>query len=180
LALDVTGAYVVDGANIQIFERNNTNAQKWDLQESDPYEIFDGTYVLVSKMSGRALDVSGAGTSDGTSIQTWVRNNTAAQNFIITRMDNEYYTLKNTNSGKYVDVSGAGTSDGTKIQIWIGNGTCAQMWRIEHIANGYYVFTSMCSGKAMDMSGYDKNGAVTHLWTRDDNNINQLWSLVRP
>jgi hypothetical protein len=178
-ALDVASGATSNGTNIQVWDRNSTNAQKWSLTAVADPSIDNGTYVLTSKMSGRVLDVSGAGKADGTNIQTWVRNYTAAQNFAVTKGSDGYYTLRNDNANKVVDVASAGTGNGTNIHIWSSNGTCAQKWKIEYVVDNYFAITSACSGKSIDMGGVNRDGANVHLWDRSNSNNNQLWQFVK-
>ena len=63
----------------------------------------------------------GGGTADGTQIQLYTCNGSAAQTW--TRNGQTLRAL-----GKCLDVSGGGTADGTKIQLWTCNGTGAQNW----------------------------------------------------
>src|SRR5438067_1213798 len=42
-------------------------------------------YVLTNPNSGKALDVTGAGTADGTNVEIWTKNGTAAQNWQINK-----------------------------------------------------------------------------------------------
>ncbi|GHU07681.1 hypothetical protein FACS189431_2640 [Alphaproteobacteria bacterium] len=175
-ALDIAGGTTNNDANIQIWDRNNTNAQKWSLGAVSVPQIANSTYVLISKMSGRALDVAGGGKTDGTNIQTWQRDlNTPNQRFAVSKGPNEYYTIKNIGNNKMVDLAGAGSADGTNIHVWSANNTCAQQWKIEYVDNDYYIITSACSGKAMDMGGNSWNSANVHLWERNNDNVNQLW-----
>ena len=72
-------------------------------------------------LAGKCLDVRGGATADGTQIQLYTCNGTAAQTW--TRTGQTLRAL-----GKCLDVSGGGTADGTKIQLWTCNGTGAQNW----------------------------------------------------
>ena len=63
----------------------------------------------------------GGATADGTQIQLYTCNGTAAQTW--TRTGQTLRAL-----GKCLDVSGGATADGTKIQLWTCNGTGAQNW----------------------------------------------------
>ncbi|WP_328875606.1 RICIN domain-containing protein [Streptomyces sp. NBC_00287] len=57
-------------------------------------------YVLVHRCSGKALDVSGADTGNGASLQQWTRIDSANQRFQFIDSGGGYYRLKAQHSGK--------------------------------------------------------------------------------
>lgn len=71
--LDVTGASAQSGTRIQLFDSNGTNAQKWQVRK-----LGDGSYSIMSCVSGKYLDVSGANALNAV-IQQWDGNGTPAQ-----------------------------------------------------------------------------------------------------
>lgn len=60
LVTDVTGASTANGARVQLYSSNNTNAQKYRFGS-----IGNGTYKIINANSGKVLDVSGGSTADG-------------------------------------------------------------------------------------------------------------------
>ncbi|MFE1459775.1 ThuA domain-containing protein [Streptomyces nigra] len=121
----------------------------------------------VKGVNGKCLDVDNAGTADGTKVQIWTCNSSAAQRWTIGD-DSSFRAL-----GKCLDVSGAGTADGTRIQLWTCNGTGAQQWTPQ--ADG--TVRNPLSGKCLDASGGTWNdGTAVHLWTCHTG-PNQKWTL---
>jgi glucose/arabinose dehydrogenase len=121
----------------------------------------------VKGVNGKCLDVSGGGTADGTKIQLWTCNGTAAQRWTVAA-DGTFQAL-----GKCLDVSGGGTADGTKVQLWTCNGSGAQKWAPQ--ADG--TVRNPQSGKCVDASGGTWNdGTAVHLWTCHTG-PNQKWTL---
>ncbi|MFG2105150.1 ThuA domain-containing protein, partial [Micromonospora echinaurantiaca] len=94
-------------------------------------------------LAGKCLDVRNAGTADGTQIQLYTCNGSAAQTWTVTPNS----TIRAL--GKCLDVSGGGSADGTKIQLWTCNGTGAQNWSAQ--ADG--TVRNPQSGKCLDVSG---------------------------
>ena len=125
--LDISGGAesAKNGTNIQLWERNGTKAQEWELV----YNSSDKTYTLVNPYTGKTLDVSCAGTVNGTNIQLWEKHETCAQRWKI-REENGYYVLTSACSARVLDVSAAKTANGTNIQLWEANGTKAQKWKL--------------------------------------------------
>ncbi|WP_123040231.1 RICIN domain-containing protein [Cohnella candidum] len=141
--------------------------------------VSGGTYKLINTNSGKALDVSGAGTSPGTNVQIWTDNGSGAQKWTIYRNADGSYKLINTNSALALDVSGAGTSDGTNVQVWTDLGNGAQTWNITQNADGSYKLINTNSRKALDVSSSGTaDGTNVQIWT-DNGTGAQKWNLVR-
>ncbi|RDS66157.1 PQQ-dependent sugar dehydrogenase [Streptomyces sp. M7] len=121
----------------------------------------------VKGVNGKCLDIDAAGTADGTKVQIWTCNSTAAQRWTI-GTDSTFRAL-----GKCLDIDNAGTADGTKIQLWTCNGSAAQQWAPQ--ADG--TVRNPNSGKCLDASGGTWNdGTPVHLWTCHTG-PNQKWTL---
>ncbi|WP_320066699.1 PQQ-dependent sugar dehydrogenase [Micromonospora sp. RTGN7] len=121
----------------------------------------------VMGLGGKCLDVRNGASADGTQVQIYTCNGSAAQVWTVTSNS----TVKAL--GKCLDVSGAGTADGTKIQLWTCNGSGAQNWSAQ--ADG--TLRNVGSGKCLDVSGNTStDGTVVHLWTCGTG-ANQKWTL---
>ena len=124
---------------------------------------------------GACLDASGAGTADGTQIQEWWCNGTAAQSYAVVDRGDGTVNLLNTNANKCVDVYGAGTGNGNKIDLWDCNGTVAQSFVLRPAGNGLVSIVNPNSNKCLDVTGdnpadgtpvqlYDCNGTNAQTW----------------
>ncbi|WP_374546095.1 ricin-type beta-trefoil lectin domain protein [Streptomyces sp. DH7] len=121
----------------------------------------------VKGVNGKCLDVDNSGTADGTKIQLWTCNNTAAQKWTVSG-DGTVRALD-----KCLDIDNAGTADGTKVQLYGCNGSAAQTWQPQ--ADG--TLRNPQSGKCLDASGgaWD-DGTPVHLWACHTG-PNQKWAL---
>ncbi len=176
--IEVKDGKTVNGANVELQTKTNNTTQQWLLNPVEKIE--DGIYVVSSTLNqNRAIDISGGVNSarNGTNIQLWSKNNTAAQRWQIKRDKNGYYYVRNLQSGKYIDVDGANDRDGTNIQAWSGNDSCAQKWRILKTKDGFYTFISSCSLKVLDLHTAN-TGLGTNIQLYDANNTKaQRWGL---
>ncbi|MFI1249935.1 ricin-type beta-trefoil lectin domain protein [Streptomyces anulatus] len=121
----------------------------------------------VKGVNGKCLDVDNSGTADGTKIQLWTCNNTAAQKWTVSG-DGTVRAL-----AKCLDIDNAGTADGTKVQLYGCNGSAAQAWQPQ--ADG--TLRNPQSGKCLDASGGAWNdGTPVHLWACHTG-PNQKWAL---
>lgn len=158
--LDVAGGSKANGANVQIYGWNETDAQKWTFK-SDA----DGYYTITSKVSGKALDVSGGSKKNGANVQTWASNGTAAQKWLITKDGAGYRIESALKTGFVLDVQYGSAQNGTNVWMYTSNGTAAQVFYIfdftpkiepstATLADGVYtVKTSLGSGKVLEVAG---------------------------
>ncbi|WSJ90915.1 PQQ-dependent sugar dehydrogenase [Streptomyces sp. NBC_01304] len=122
---------------------------------------------VVKGLGGKCMDVAGANTANGTAIQLYDCNGTAAQKWTLPGDG----TLRALN--KCLDVAGAGTANGTKIQLYDCNNTGAQSWQAQ--ADG--TLRNPNSGKCLDVEGASSaNGTRLILWTCAATS-NQKWTL---
>ncbi len=110
--LDVNGGATHDGAKVQLWDCNGSDAQVWTYVDGE-----------IRGPGGRCLDVTWANDASGTPVQLWGCNGGVAQRWTW----NEDGTIQGL-SGKCLDVANADTGNGTQIQIWDCDGTPAQNW----------------------------------------------------
>ena len=141
----------------------------------------NGTFKLTNRNSGKVLDVSGAGTADGTQVQQWTYNGGNNQKWTLQDRGSGQYSIIGVGSGKALDVNGAGTADGTKIQIWTYYDSNNQKWTFTATSGGCYRVSPVhASSKVLDVSGASTaDGAIVQLWTNYGSN-NQQWALSAP
>ena len=76
--LDAAGQGTSNGTNIQTYESNDTNAQRWCFVKSG------GNLNIIPKYSSNiALDLSNGNMADGTNIQIYERDGTFAQEYLL-------------------------------------------------------------------------------------------------
>jgi hypothetical protein len=127
-ALDVYAGATNDYANVDIYDDNNTGAQKWTI-----YQLPDGTYKLINTISRKALDVYAAEKDDYADVDIYTENGTDAQRWSITANYDGTYKLINVGSGKALDVYAAGIDNYTNVDVYTDNGTNAQRWNLVRI-----------------------------------------------
>ncbi|MFF4647395.1 ricin-type beta-trefoil lectin domain protein [Streptomyces sp. NPDC001389] len=118
------------------------------------------TVIEVHAANGKCLDVENSGTNDGTAVQIWTCNGTAAQKWQIFGDDYGLH-LRNLNSYKCLDVSNNDAANGTRIQIWTCNSSPAQTW--EYNLRATTSLKNVGTGKCLDLHTYDP-GYDAWLW----------------
>jgi hypothetical protein len=142
--------------------------------------VSGGTYKVINIISGKALDVTESSTENGTNVQIYCDNASAAQKWIVEETGNGLYKLINVIGRKVLDVKQSGTSDGTNVQIWEDNGSDAQRWRLQAIDNGHvYKIVNIPSNKALDVNHSGAaDGTNVQIWS-DNGTSAQKWQLIR-
>ena len=169
-------------------------SQKWCVKP-----VGNGQYIISSAMDcSMVLDVSNGVASNGSVVQAYSDNGTAAQRWsfepaktVRQRVDElaaanagtvaagTYSVASALSSGSVLDAAGAGTADGTAAQVYSTNGTDAQAWVVEDAGAGYVTVRNAASGLALDVPGADaSSGAQLQLWT-PNGSWAQKWVAVR-
>lgn len=123
---DVKSASMDVGANVQIWKKNDSEAQEFCIDD-----VKDGYVRIVNKKSGLVLDVNSAKVKNGTNIQQYEWNGTKAQLWKMRLNADMTVTFESALDANYViDVKGGKALNGSNIQLWKHNGTKAQRWMI--------------------------------------------------
>lgn len=125
-ALDVNAESKKDGANVQLWDRNDGNAQRFRVTN-----LGGNQYSIINEYSGKALDIDGNSKKAGANVHQWTWNNSNNQRFVIEPAKNGGYTIKAVSSSLFLDVKGSRTANGTNVIQWTGNGGKAnQRWNL--------------------------------------------------
>ncbi|WP_329172107.1 lectin [Streptomyces sp. NBC_01477] len=127
------------------------------------------TGPVTSDNAGKCLDDNTSATTNGTRIQIWTCNNSAAQQVTVAS-DGTLQVL-----GKCVEVTGnGGTANNTLIELWDCNGGNNQKWTYN---SGTKALVNPQSGRCLDIPNSSTNDG-TQLQIFDCNGTNaQRWNL---
>jgi beta-glucanase (GH16 family) len=121
----------------------------------------------ITGIGGKCVDVAGASSANGTAVQLYDCNGTAAQQWTV-NSDGTIRAL-----GKCLDVTGGSTADGAKVQLYDCNGTNAQKWRVEAAGD----IANVGANKCLDATGSSSaNGTRLQIWTCTGA-ANQKWTV---
>ena len=159
--LDVESASTANGANIQVYDGNGTNAQCFDVKSTSL--LNSGIYLIQAfTNTNYVVDVQSGSSTDGANIQLYTSNKTAAQKWNVVQNSDGSFTFKNALSGKALDLESGVAKAGANIRQWTSNGSAAQKWYPQYV-NG---------GGIKLVSAVDKNYAVTIANNSYQNNAN--------
>ncbi|MEV4440081.1 ricin-type beta-trefoil lectin domain protein [Streptomyces sp. NPDC049577] len=127
--------------------RVGTYIQQFDVQGLRHLAAAAGVAVppqgKVTGLGGKCLDVKGGKAVNGTQIQLYACNGSAAQSWILGK-DGTFRAL-----GKCLDDARNASTDGNKIELFDCNGAASQKWSVN--AKGQIVHVA--SGKVLDVTG---------------------------
>ncbi|MBO6126641.1 MAG: RICIN domain-containing protein [Clostridia bacterium] len=129
--LDICGASKEDGANLNLWQKNETQAQKFEIKMQK-----GGYYTIKALCSDKMLDVKDASQKIGTNIQQYKNNGNQAQYWYIIpdfRHDGSFKIISVCNL-LAMDVENAKNKNGTNIRCWEINNSKAQKFKFEKAA----------------------------------------------
>lgn len=180
--LDVKDGSTSNGANIQLYESNDTAAQQFKVSHDS-----QGYVTFTNVKSGRVLDLNGAIVKDAGNIQQYTSNGTRAQKWIIKQDGNGYVVMSAINPNYILDLNGGSVRNGSNIQLHSVTGSNSQRWNITKyvskderinslaaqnkntLADGVYEINSVKnSNYTLDVnSASTRNGANVQLYLRN-------------
>ncbi|MCW2915069.1 MAG: coagulation factor 5/8 type protein [Actinomycetia bacterium] len=112
-----------------------------------------GWTTVVSKNSGKCVDAAAAASANGTAVQQYACNGTAAQLWQLQATSGGYYRVNsNLDAAQAWDVTNVSTADSAPIQLWSYSSGNNQQWLPVEEAGGTYHFVNRNSGKCLDVA----------------------------
>ena len=134
-------------------------------------------YSIISKISGKTINVADAGLGDNTNINSWTDTNSDAERWIATDFGNDVYTFTNVASKKLLHLAEPSPINGTNVDQFFDTDDNTVRWKVIDDGNGYFHIVSMADENfALDLSsGGPENGANIYVWGKNDLDL-QKWS----
>jgi hypothetical protein len=108
--------------------------------------------TVTSVNSGKCVDARAAATANGTAVQQYTCNGSAAQSWQFTPTDSGYYQVGvSTAPAQVWDETGVSTADGALTQLWLYGGGANQQWLPVSESTGAFHFVNRSSGKCLDV-----------------------------
>lgn len=152
MCLDVAGASSSNNANIQLYQANGSDAQRFAIT-CEGY----GVYKVVNMNSLKALHLTGNKNVDGTNVVQYKNFNTGAQKWKIS-WNGRIGGYQVTSYGKslVLDVKDGNTGNGTNVRVKTAGNSTAQKWVLNKVDsyNGSWHMKVMCSGTACTFKVY--------------------------
>lgn len=147
-----------------------------ETKPTSSVSIANGTYKIISRQNGYALDAVGNGTGNNTALDVWPYNGGNNQKWTLTSLGGGMYKIIGVGSGRSIDVGGASTSNGAGVILYDYQNSYNQNIYLSSPSSGYYTITFVHSGMALDVNG--ANNSVDQ-WPFTAGN-NQQWQFQAP
>lgn len=164
--LDVKDGSTSNGANIQLYEANDTAAQQFKVSHDS-----QGYVTFTNVKSGRVLDLNGAIVKDAGNIQQYTSNGTRAQKWIVKQDGNGYVVMSAINPNYILDLSGGSVRNGSNIQLYSAKGSNSQRWNItKYVSKEQRINNFAAQNKNVILDGvYEIRSAKNNNYTLDVN-----------
>ena len=139
----------------------------------------DQYYEIVSRNSGKCLDVFGASTDAVAPVIQWICHGGPNQQWRLAPVGGGAFHIIARHSGQPLDVYGALLDDVTPIIQWPLHGGDNQVWTLEPASDGYVSIVARHSGKALDVEFASIDDGARVIQYTPHGGANQQW-LLRP
>lgn len=180
--LDIYGGYTTNGANVQLYRSNDTEAQLFKVTHDS-----QGYVTFTNVKSGKVLDVYGGTKKNNQNIWQFSSNGSRAQKWIVKPDGNGYVIISALDSNYVLDLSTGKAVNSSNIQLYTYCGSNAQRWKFSNLvsktdklnslaqsnknvlADGTYVIsTALSSNYVLDVyGGYTWNKANVQLFAKN-------------
>ena len=132
---------------------------------------------IISRATGKALDVQNRSMQNDAPIQQWDYAGVANQKWDIIDVGRNEYVIVSQSSNKVLEIADGSGADGAPIVQNRYRNNANQRWRIERANNGDYQIINVNTNKCMDVKDRSmENGAAIQQWSCASI-PNQLWRL---
>lgn len=168
MVLDISGASTANGANAQLYSKNDSIAQQFVI-----YPVGQGYYSIRNVSSGKVLDVKDGKIAAGANVQQWDANGSKAQQWRFIDAGNGYYFIQSRANGLYLDIANGSAQNGANVQVYTPNKSNAQKFKLtavksaSTVQNGSYRIHSALSSQAVldVVNGSSSDGANVQLYS---------------
>lgn len=160
-----------------VVDEGGFNIDKFSFTPVKNEIISGGIYKVVSKNSGKCMEVADGSTDIGAKIQQWTYLGGAHQHWKIEEVGGEYYKMVAMHSGKVLDVKESLTTDGAITHQWDWLDANNQKFKFADAGEGYYSIIAQHSDKYLGIAEMSiENGAQVQLGEPSDE-AGQQWKL---
>lgn len=174
--LDVYGAVGTEKTNVQIYQGNDSTAQKWFI-----YQVGDKYMLRPACSDTCVLDVENNGSEDMTNIQIYTMNKSEGQKFSINVIEDyfsavapadigtNFYAKINSELGKNLSLYD------TNVIIYTSSDKPAQKWLFNRQTDGSYEIKNSKNDLVLTVAGNLGNRGTNVEISKDADSIGQRW-----
>jgi hypothetical protein len=140
----------------------------------------NGTYKIINRNGGLAMDAKSQLTANGTPIQQYTYGATSNQKWTVTSLGSGKYKIIGVQSGRSLDVQGQSTANNAAIQLYDYTAGLNQQWTLTPTTGGYYTIQGVQSGKLVEVTGSSTANSALVKQNAATGANNQQWAFQTP
>lgn len=182
--IEVADASKTSGANVQQWEMNGADCQKWIFEPvTDPGCAMDTNviYTFQNMNSGMVMDIVNGEMQENVNVQQWEQNNTNGQKWLLTSFGSQnYYWIRSVQDEGYA-LKADGSGNGGNIELAAySTKDSAQLFRFTKNLDGSYSMISHASKDTclVEVSNASTAGGANVQQWEPTNHTCQRWNLA--
>ncbi|GHU67457.1 hypothetical protein FACS189413_02260 [Bacteroidia bacterium] len=168
------------------YQQGQSNAERvvnitWG---DDIQAVINGTYVLINRNSGKAMEVAGGLSNAGTKVRQNSYTGAKYQQWNVTPVDSRvggdfsYFTFSAVHSGKTLDVANWSLMNGGAIQVWNDDKNASQQWYLEYVEDGWFYIRNRHSAQCVEVANSSTAQNATIQQQDVKGKTNQQWRFL--
>ncbi|RKH37174.1 RICIN domain-containing protein [Corallococcus llansteffanensis] len=129
--IDVASSSTADGAKVQEWDCNGTNAQKFHISPTS-----DGYFKIINVNSGKGLDIQGVSTAQNALVHQWSYVGGANQQFRFVNRGGTQFSMQLRHTDMAVDLYWGSAENGTSLVQYPYTGGANQHWTFDLVSGG--------------------------------------------
>jgi len=129
--VDVASSSTADGAKVQQWDCNGTNAQRFRVTPTS-----GGYFSIINVNSNKGLDITDASTAENARVQQWTYSGGANQQFRFVSRGGTEFSIHARHTDMAVDLYWGNTANGTELVQYPYIGGTNQRWTFDRVDDG--------------------------------------------
>ena len=129
--VDIDNGSSADGAKVQQWDCNGTNAQKFHISPTS-----DGFWKIINVNSGKGLDIKGVSTAQNTELNQWSYVGGGNQQFQFIGRGNNQFSVHPRHTGMAIDLYWGSVDNGTVYVQYPYSGGANQLFTFDKVSSG--------------------------------------------
>lgn len=129
--IDISSSSTADGAKVQEWDCNGTNAQRFHIAP-----VGGGYFKIINVNSGKGLDIKDVSTAANTVVQQWSYGGGANQQFRFVARGGSQFSFHPRHTDMAVDLYWGRPDNGTILVQYPYGGTSNQLWTFDLVGGG--------------------------------------------
>ncbi|AKJ06226.1 ricin-type beta-trefoil lectin protein [Archangium gephyra] len=129
--IDIAASSTADGAKVQLWDCNGTNAQKFNLAPTS-----DGYWKIINVNSGKGLDIKDVSYAQNAEVHQWSYVGGANQQFKFVARGNNQFSIHARHTDMVIDLLWGSSTNGTGFVQYPYTGTANQLFTFDKVSGG--------------------------------------------